>query len=317
MLITYRKLFSVSFEHAFFPDGRFGGFGLEPTADTAYLLKRYGFLFRTHAGGFDLLFEMASGKVQARERILKEELTLRFYMNLTDGSVFNYTAGLPAVPSGALMWFTNLDAEGQLTDNRSLLHAGEFSGAAEIRELEVMKKQRMELQKNSAAAAGPGQPVLAWPGGPAFEKLYFTPRFGIVEIKLHEHLSESLSIRFASRSVFWRYIFVSPYLYQLENPAVVNINNRMQFLGPEELVLPDGKKGIAFISNAPIPLAQVADQSYRLGVNYDPITNRFQKDVILSLPNPDPGKLSDLPLENGLVIGGYNVTKNNLTTILI
>lgn len=317
MLTTYRKLFSVSFEHSYFSDGRCRGLGLEPTTDTAYLLKRHAFLFRQHATGFDLLFENASGKELTRERILMEAHTLRFYINLTDVTLFSITTGLPADPREALMWFTNIDAEGRQAINRELLHAGEFSGATEIRQLTMMKKQLVEEQMNSGKANEPAHQVNAWQDGPSFEQLYFTPRFGIVEIKLHEQLGESLFVRFESRSLFWRYILISPYLNQLENPMVVNINTKMIFQGPEGLILPDGKKGIAFISKAPIPLSQIPDQSYRLGVNYDPQTNLFQKDIILSLPNPDPNKISDLPLESGLVIGGYNVTKNNLTTILI
>lgn len=100
-----------------------------------------------------------------------------------------------------------------------------------------------------------------------------------------EMLSEkSYSVRFGSRSTYWKYFFVSKYKLQLEKSSIVTNDSKIQFDGPQKVPLSNGETAYMFQSKAPLPLKEMSSFNFKLSKdksNGEAFLNR------LPVPSPD------------------------------
>ena len=309
MLVKFETLFTVYIEHNYFT-GSFNGFKFTLAADSYQLMKRYGLIHKTMPGGFMIFFEnVFAGKERSRQKMLEENLILRFRIELTDHLFYNYTGSMPAELGDTIFWFSNLD-EKTPVKNRQTLHQHDFAGESEARQLTALKKIQESLLIKAGETDAKNMITFAWPGGPAFNELYFSKPFGFIEVQLHDALDEKMYIRFATISTFWRYVFLSDHLQHWANAAIVDNSSGKKLQGPDILTLPDGRSVRSFITEAPVALTQQRNLSFQLIENYDPVNNQISKDQNV-LPNPDITVISKIDFS------GNNVIKKNISNILL
>ncbi len=252
MNLRFQKLFQVHVEHMYFADLLFSAFKIVPTEESLSLLSKYGLIYKSLKDGFIICFEKRfEAHNLIRESLLKELITLKFSLEITDPAFHTYTGNLPDDPVRKMFRFSNFDEEQHVPVTSELLHKTEFVAQSDI-------------------ASSPA--LLNY--------------FGDIEIQFHPHLKADLYIRFLNRSEPWRYIIVSEDPHKLENSAILDKANEQVFSGPEPVELPDGKKGIAFTSVGPIALTQYKKTGFRLVSNFDRITKHYQSALTDNLPYP-------------------------------
>lgn len=289
MMLKYDPLLAVYFRHKYFANDRFTRFQLTPSDASVKLMKRFGLVIKMLTDGFKMLYENPfSESGEGRQALLKENITLHFRIDLSDFLFYNYTGYMPEDTGNKIFFFTNQPKQQRLTHIPNLLHHYRFVTEKEI------------VNMNEAA----------WEKGPKFSELYFSKPFGHLELKLTEDLQESMYICFFCRFTFWRYLLASDYLQQRENLLVVNKTRKWKFIPEGFTVLPDGRKVQAFISKKAIAVTQAPNRSFQLGENYDAVNNRFQKEIMPVLPNPDTNVISKIADKK-------NVIKKNISNIVI
>jgi hypothetical protein len=261
----YNKLFQVRVEHKYFSNLRFTGFNFFPTAETRSLFLKYGLLLKLQPDGFMVSYAGEfEGAMRNRAAVLMKGLRLQISCQLTDTSFYQYTGNLPDVSVKKTFRFSNFDEKKQAVRKSDLLHLSEFVAESEIRQ----------------------------PAGSNKDD-------GYIEIYLDDHLEEDLYIRFLNRSTYWRYIIVSEHLQQSGNLAIVDMENKKLFSGPESVTLPDGLKGITFIADEPIAISQKTSRHFQLVADYDETTKHFERVLIPQLPAPS---LSAGPKDSEIII---------------
>jgi hypothetical protein len=63
-------------------------------------------------------------------------------------------------------------------------------------------------------------------------------------------------------------------------------------------------------ANSGIAITRMQNRSFSLVENYDPVNNKFQKNIISVLPNPDINVITKIK-------GGKYETKTNISNIII
>jgi hypothetical protein len=265
MSVRYEKLFEVHFEHQFFTDLRFTGFNLFPVPETRSLFLQYGLVLKLQAGSCIILFANPfEGSLRDRASVLKEGMILRFNFQVSDSSFYGYTGNLPDGFINRTFMFSNFDDKQQVIRKTNLLHLGDFVSESEMK-----------------------QSAKSFNGD------------GCLEIHFDDDLQEDLYIRFLNRSMHWRYIIVSDHLQQSGNLAIVNMENKKLFSGPETVTLPDGSKAISFLAQEPIAITQKAGRHFQLVADYDETTKHFDRVLIAQLPAPS---LSSGSKDNEIII---------------
>lgn len=96
MLFQYHTLFHVNMLHAFYADTFVRDLYVEPTQDTARLMRQYGLIFRSNQGSFSVAYMYETGKAPVLA-YLNELVPLRFilrnrnpyFLHITDLPFFN------------------------------------------------------------------------------------------------------------------------------------------------------------------------------------------------------------------------------------
>ena len=226
MIPKFEKLFSVYFEHQYFTDNAFTGFAISPTEESASLFKKYGLIIKPEKNSFTLLFNtFFEGYSGDKVSLLKENITLRFCMDLLDPLFYQYTGNIPTDHGQRIFHFSNFDKKQQTSSNSNLLHATEYVSEREadlLTDFEIL---------------------------PTVNSLH---HFGYIDIRFNVQIAEKMYVRFSPRSTYWCYILISAYFQQFEELAIIDKDGQNLFAGPEKIDLPDGKEGIAFTSSEPI-----------------------------------------------------------------
>lgn len=260
MTVKFEKVFSVYFEHKYFADNYFTGFAISPTEESVSLLKKYSLIFKHEKNSFTILFNtFFDGYSRNKASLLKENIALRFCIELIDPLFYQYTGNMPNNHGKRIFCFSNFDEKQQISKNSDLLHATEYVSESEAK---LLTNFEMLPMLNSSHY------------------------FGYIDIRFNVHLAEIMYVRFLNRSTHWCYILIGEYFQQFEKMAIIDSTDQKLFTGPEKVELPDGREGIAFTSFEPIALTQ-QKKLFQLGDNYDQINKHFKTKLISMLPNPD------------------------------
>jgi hypothetical protein len=289
MIPKYENLFSMYYRHKYFADNLFTGFRLTPSNDSLDLMKRYGMVLKIFPDGFKIFYENTfAGTTRTRQMLLKDNIRLTFRLDLADPLFYNYTGYVAPGAGNNIFFFTNVPAEKRLTHFPGLLHHYRF----------VTEKELVTFD----AAPHPLEST--------FSELYLSKPFGHIELQLNEQLEETMYISFLCQFTYWHYLLVNDNFKQWKNLAVIDRHSKRAFLSEGLLDMPDGRKAQAFLSKKSIAVTRVQNRSFSLVENYDPVNNKFQKNVIPVLPNPDINATTKIK-------GGKYETKMNISTIII
>jgi hypothetical protein len=259
MQSAFSILTKVNFSHSYFYNGIFNGFSIKATDRTNKILQNYDLIMKPFNGGFYILFDQNfAGSTRTRENLLGEKLTLDFTLVLTDSLFYNYTESNPTQIDQYIYLFTNsLNFAGSL-------HAAQFVAENDIQPLSFFTEQ------------------------------FFVKPFAKLILALNSELQNEYTINFNAKSTYWRYILMSNYLQELNNPAIIDTDSTNAFGAPSKVDLPGNQQVNAFTSGKALQLCQRPVKAFQLAENYESGSSKY-KVVIRSLPYPDIKAISRLP----------------------
>jgi len=251
-------LVKVNFSHSYFYNGIFAGLDIKVSDATHKLLHNQGLILKPVNGGFYIFYDQNfAGATRTRDEVLNEKLTLHFTLTLKDQLFYNYTADAPAQIDQSVYFFNNI-----------LNPAG--------------------LQSDEFVSENDVQPVSF------FAEAFFVKPFAKLILAVNQTLQPEYTIRFKARSTYWRYILMSNYLQELNNPAIIDTDNSNAFGEISKVDLPDNRQVNAFTSGNTLQLSQRPAKSFQLAENYEKGSSKY-KVVIRALPCPDISAISRLP----------------------
>jgi hypothetical protein len=259
MRYAFETLVSVSFNHSYFSNQKFGGLTLEPSELTSRVLQNHGLMIKQFEGGFHILFDKHfAGGTRDKAAVLKEDILCQFALRLNDKGFYNYTEPVEGDINTSIFYFHNTFKNSP--NLKKSLHSDKYAGSQDLVPLE------------------------------SFEEKYFVKPFAKLDLQLSEGLEETYSITFKAKETYWRYILVSDALKSLNSPAIIDSVSSESFDGPETLPV-RGKDTLAFRSKKPISFNQVAKNVFQLVDNYDAESGRY-KVVMRALPSADPNNIT-------------------------
>jgi hypothetical protein len=259
MLSAFDILVKVNCSHSYFYDGIFNGFTIKVGDSTNKVLNNHDLIMKPFNGGFYILYDQNfAGTTRTREDVLSEKLTLDFTLILTDPLFYNYTADAPAQIDQSIYFFNNsLNLPGSL-------HADDFVSENDVQPLSYFTEQ------------------------------FFVKPFAKLILALNSGLQNEYTIKFNAKSTYWRYILMSNYLQELNNPAIIDTDSTNAFGVPAKVNLPGNLQVNAFTSGNALQLSQRPAKAFQLAENYETGSSKY-KVVIRSLPYPDISAISRLP----------------------
>ncbi|WP_343669966.1 hypothetical protein [Chitinophaga sp.] len=186
----------------------------------------------------------------SRDSILKDALSLSFDLSLKDYLFYNYTDLQQHDLPDSMLLFTNKN------NSTGRLHQELYVSDSDV-----------------VPVAGPG----------------FSHQFGRIELLLTDELQAKYEICFAPRATHWKYFLMSGHLQEIAQPMVVDSLGKTTFSAPQSVVLPDGRKGIVFISDTPVTLAQHRAPFMLVD---DSAGSDARRTIIPVLPTPDISRIS-------------------------
>lgn len=265
--MKFERLTEVRFEHEYFR-GMFSAFVVRPSRATQKTMKNYGLEFRLSAGRFLIAYDRTQGAVaRGREQLLDQNLVLLFSLELTDLTLLNYTAQLDFKFGKQNFYFSNSNI------GREALHRDHF----------VSNKAIFDAPLRLFPDEGLASP------------------FGKIAIKLSKGLLPGYTIRFEALATYWRYILADEQFNTMDHLSIIDKETQEPFNGPVPITLPFGKRGLSFVSPAPIKLSSRYTTSYQL-LETSGNSVRKQRVLIRALQHPNPAYISRLPQEEGLEI---------------
>ncbi len=268
MRYAFDTLMKVQFNHSYFADNVFNSLSINVGNKTMEVINNMGLLVKVFKGGFYILYDQNfTGKHRTREDVLNENLKFEFTLTLKDPHFYNYTANLPAQINNAIFYFNNSLKIPSASPNTNLLHNGEFVSEKDVYKL--------------------------W----YFKERFFNKPFAKLDLTLNSQLGTNYYINFKSKATYWRYIMMSDYLQQLNNPAIISTDNNDIFGKPLKINLPDDREVNAFVSSVALDLSQYASNTFQLVENYETGSSKYRV-VIRALPIPDIHHLSGIAQNN-------------------
>jgi len=267
MNIRYELLTEVQFEHEYY-NGLFSAFKVKPSAGCLKLLGNFGMEFREKFGRFFILFDVLHGGIKrSRKDILESGLHLIFSLELTDTSIFNYTAPFNMDFRKAVFYFSNSKIE------HTTLHKGDL----------VSNKDIYSFPLRFFPEDGISKP------------------FGKIILQLSSGLLSTYVIRFEALATYWRYILMSDYLTGISNPVVTDKSSQIIFNGPKSINLPSGVTRSYFVSTRPIKLSSKPITNLQL-LDHSSGGIQNSRVIIRTLQNPNYHYISSLPTEEDIGI---------------
>jgi len=259
MQVEYDILTNVLFRHRYFSNGRLECLTVRPDKETAAVLLNRGLVFKLFKDGFTVLYEaFHNGQAREKSELIKDNITLRFCLTLTDANFFNYTdGGIENIPTSVYYFHNKNDQRVQ----SNYLNQEEFVSSADVVSHE------------------------------SFGEISFTKPFAFIDITIHSDLQAEYMLSFKEKQTYWRYVLVSDHLKDLQQPAI--LGEEEVFTGPDKLTLPDKKEALSFVSSSPISLKQIASKQFKLVENYQSGSAGY-KTIIRSLPGPDVSRISSI-----------------------
>lgn len=246
--MRFALLTEISFRHGFFADNCFRDIRVLVPQQTATDMLRHGLLFRALPDRMRLLYNDAD---PPRRAVLHEQLQLVFDLQLQDNAFYNYTGLQQTDVANSLLLFGNSNVH-----TSGKLHRKELVCADDI-----VTNTQEEIN---------------------------IPLFGRIILTLTPDLLPFYEISFAARETHWCYFLMSDNLAALTKPLILDGKSDVQFSGPQQITLPDGKTAQVFISDRPVPLSQRPRHTFRLVAGNDD----EQRTIIPVLPSPDIQRIS-------------------------
>lgn len=268
MRYAFDILTEVHFKHSYFADAVFNGLGINVSNNTLNSINNLGLMFKPFNGGFYILFDKNfANKPRTREQVLNETLTLEFTLTLKDRDFYTYTANLPEQINDAIYYFRNSLTATPDATGTGRLHSEEFVSNEDVYKL--------------------------W----YFKERFFNKPFAKLDVTLHPGLETTCYINFKARATYWRYILMSDYLQNLNNPAIIASDNTNVFGSLLEIDLPNNTTVCCFISEDKLDLSQQPGKIFQLVENYVNGSSKY-KIIKRALPLPDVRHISRIPLKD-------------------
>ncbi|MDP4209279.1 MAG: hypothetical protein Q8928_10755 [Bacteroidota bacterium] len=262
MQVEYDILTNVIYRHRYFSNLKLECFSIHPDKSSEDVMLNNGLIFKPFKDGFVLLYEAYSnGQRRERVEILDSSITLRYYLTLTDNNFFNYTDGGMDNLVDSIYYLHNINDNRTKPSLGSLLHLDEFVSKADIYSCK------------------------------SFGETFSIKPFAIIDIHLNKELLTEYSLIFKEKQTYWRYVLVSEYLKNLQQPAI--LGEQEIFIGPDNIQLPNKQEALYFTSNIPISLSQSPLKHFKLVENYEKGSPAYRV-VMRLLPTPNPANISTI-----------------------
>jgi hypothetical protein len=330
--MKFATLFSIKLEHEYSSSLTARGLMLVPAAETARQLKRLGWIFREHGGNIVVGAEVSHSSAALRVPP-PDKMALRFWLVLTDNLFANYT-DLPETAGKGLLFFSNRNstaANNFLLHTAATAGAADILPPPVAQPVLNTENDGTVVLRDAAGSnicQTPATPPKTYPrltpadegwctaetGSTVTAPFYIgTPPMGLnvkgaAEIWYDSSLTGgqnyldanaaatgiTYTIRFAARSVLWKYLITGRNLDEYNALAVTDVKRNVFFSGPEQVALISGSKALAFTSPEPIRFSDKQTLNFQLRKNCIPQTSAGTP-VIDRLPHPVP----DLLQQNG------------------
>lgn len=260
---TYRPLFSVTIEHAYFSGNNCKLLEFVPTAPSVALLRNAGLLLKSSESGVAVYFD--HDNIDILRLHAADNLTLIFKVLAKDPNFLRYTA--PGAPPDQTMLFFDNRAINRDDPDRQLLHGGATVAedswadmAAEplasiLDRKDLLIKPAFILQMNITADA---QGLCSDQLDPAARKFF---------------------IRFGANQTFWNYYVLG----ELSKRAIyiADLDNAVQFKSIGNVTLPGQREALVLQSSVAIPMQEHSRHRLQLRES----GNMGDKVLIKRLPN--------------------------------
>lgn len=265
MSSSYRLIFRVAFEHAYFADGTLRSMRIVPVAACDDMLRRAGVVLRAQNDGI-AVFGDAAAVERLRLHVAEAgaPLTLAFRVYFTDPHFFDYTA--PAWPKGKLLL---LDTASSSVDDagRQMLHATSHVPASAFVGLEDAELEPV-LGKHFLVPA----PAMV---------LQVTVSAGLLDAA--DPRQRHFHARFGAASSHWKYCLLGAADAQA---SIVDLAGDMEFDHFTGVETVDRRRADVFLSKREIPLREVSETRFQLRA----ATAAGDKVLIKAMPNASVGK---------------------------
>lgn len=260
---TYRLLFSVTAEHAYFPSQHCKTLRFTTPDTCTAMLRNAGLLLKHSESGVAVYFD--DEKTHRLQLHAQDDFVLTFKAFSTDGNFFRYTApGAP--PDEAILYFSNQHVAPDTAD-KQLLHAG----------------PNVTQDAWADMAAAPLSEILD-------RKDYLVKPAFIVQIAVTADAqglcSETLDaakrkfhIRFTANKTFWNYYILGD--LSKRNVYIADLDNAVQFRRIGNILLPGQREAMLLQSTTALPMQE--QPHYRLQLKETGSMN--DKVLIKRLPN--------------------------------
>jgi hypothetical protein len=260
VIAEYEILTQVEFKHRYFLNNKLECFSIQPDYDTNHFFLRSGLVFKSFNNGFKLFFNSFNNQETIKRNDILDDFVLRFHIVLNDPYFFNYT------DSGVKNW------------DSSFYHFNNFAGKKERFSIKNLHNEEFVSVEDTVDDRAFGQKFLRKP-------------FGIIALQLRYDLQTEYVVHFREIESYWRYIIVGDHFKNLSQLAI--IGKDVAFEGPGNIILPDNREGISFVSLLPIGHKQRPDQYFKLVDHYKEEEGTFNI-LINALPVPDTKHISSI-----------------------
>ncbi|MBX9895838.1 MAG: hypothetical protein K2Y09_11805 [Nitrosomonas sp.] len=260
---TYRPLFSITVEHAYFSGHSCKMLEFVPTSSSTAMLRNAGLLLKSSESGVAVYFD--HGNIDILRLHAADNLTLTFKVFAKDPNFLRYTA--PGAPPDQAILFFNNRAINRDDPDKQLLHGGATVAedswadmaveplASILDRKDLLIKPAFILQMNITADA---QGLCSDKLDPAARKFF---------------------IRFGANQTFWNYYVLG----ELSKRAIyiADLDNAVQFKSIGNVTLPGQREALVLQSSVAIPMQE--HSRYRLQLRES--GNMGDKVLIKRLPN--------------------------------
>jgi hypothetical protein len=318
-------LFSIKIEHEYRSNISARGLSLVPAAETMRQLKRLGWIFSGQGGSYSVAAE-TNPDSSALRIPPPDKMALRFWFVCGDQFFANYT-DLPETAGKKLLFFSNRNSTAEnnfLLHTTTTAGAADILPLPVAQPVFETPNEGDVVLRDAAGSIitkATATPPKTYPrlvtgdegwctsetGGEVSAPFYIgTPPMGmnvkgVAEIWYDSTLTGgqnyldansvptgiTYTIRFAARSVLWKYVITGRNLDDYTSLAVTDLKRTLFFTGPEQVTLISGSKALAFTSPAPIRFSDKQTASFQLRKNCVPDVSAGTP-VIERLPHAVP-----------------------------
>ncbi|TCN59972.1 hypothetical protein D0809_08585 [Flavobacterium circumlabens] len=254
----YIKAFDVMVYHTFFDTGKCNSLHFIPDPVTETVFRKFGVRMNRISNGFELFLKSNSSLTDTLHYISKTTSLDYFEFNIeSDNPFFALFTAMPINFAGQLT-YTSQDPKNQ--DSNGVV---------------VLNETLQQEQSNSFL----GSLRIS------FEDL----------TKTADTSPSHFEIKFTARATQWQYYVINKNAVPLNHP-VINEKGKMQFDGPQQVVVPTGEKALLFTSGeTDLPLSEKPKYKFDLISQKEPTEsdqkNSGGKVLLKGLPVPDVSRI--------------------------